>query len=91
MDLPRNGHGNHLTINATDGLEVLKGLSSRVRINILKLLHSRGPLNVNEISDALSLPQSTGATNVQVLESCGLIRTETVKATKGQQKICAAR
>ncbi len=91
MDLPLKNNRTFLTINATDGLEVLKGLSSPVRINILKLLHTRGPLNVNEISDALSLPQSTVATNVQVLESCDLIRTETVKATKGQQKICAAR
>jgi predicted transcriptional regulator len=91
MDLPPKNNRNFLTINVEDGLDVLKGLSSPVRINILKLLHSRGPLNVNEISDALSLPQSTVATNVQVLEGCDLIRTETVKATKGQQKICAAR
>jgi predicted transcriptional regulator len=91
MDLPLKNNRNFLTINATDGLEVLKGLSSPVRISILKLLHSRGPLNVNEISEALSLPQSTVATNVQVLESCDLIRTETAKATKGQQKLCAAR
>ena len=91
MDLPLKNNRNFLTINATDGLEVLKGLSSPVRISILKLLHSHGPLNVNEISEALSLPQSTVATNVQVLESCDLIRTETVKASKGQQKICAAR
>ncbi len=91
MDLPLKNNRNFLTISATDGLEVLKGLSSPVRISILKLLHSRGPLNVNEISEALSLPQSTVATNVQVLESCDLIRTETAKATKGQQKLCAAR
>jgi len=91
MDLPLKNTGNFLTINATDGLEVLKGLSSPVRISILKLLRSRGPLNVNEISEALSLPQSTVATNIQVLESCDLIRTETAKASKGQQKICAAR
>jgi predicted transcriptional regulator len=91
MDLPLKNNRNFLTINAMDGLEVLKGLSSPVRISILKLLHSRGPLNVNEISEALSLPQSTVATNVQVLESCDLIRTETAKATKGQQKLCAAR
>jgi predicted transcriptional regulator len=91
MDLPLKNNRNFLTINATDGLEILRGLSSPVRISILSLLHSRGPLNVNEISEALTLPQSTVATNIQVLESCDLIRTETVKATKGQQKICAAR
>lgn len=91
MSLPPKTNRNFLTINATDGLEILRGLSSPVRISILSLLHSRGPLNVNDISDALSLPQSTVATNIQVLEACDLIRTETVKATKGQQKICAAR
>jgi predicted transcriptional regulator len=91
MDLPLKNNRNFLTINAAEGLEVLKGLSSPVRIRILKLLHSRGPLNVNEISDSLGLPQSTVATNIQVLEGCDLIRTETVKATKGQQKLCAAR
>ena len=48
-------------------------------------------MNVNEISDLLGLPQSTVATNIQVLEGCDLIRTETVKATKGQQKLCVAR
>lgn len=88
--LPKTGR-NFLNVNASDGIEVIKGLSSPVRVRILRLLHLRGPLNVNEISDALKLPQSTVATNIQVLESCALIRTETAKATKGQQKICAAR
>ncbi|MEK1928629.1 MAG: transcriptional regulator, partial [Pararhizobium sp.] len=32
--------------------------------------------------------QSTVSTNVQVLEDCGLIRTENQKARKGSQKIC---
>ncbi len=91
MDLPLKTDRNFLTVNASDGLEVIKGLSSPVRVRILRLLHLRGPLNVNEISDALALPQSTVATNIQVLESCDLIRTETAKATKGQQKLCAAR
>ena len=91
MDLPAKTDRNFLTVNARDGVEVMTGLSSPVRIGILSLLHQRGPLNVNEISDALKLPQSTVATNIQVLESCDLIRTETAKATKGQQKICAAR
>jgi predicted transcriptional regulator len=96
---PHNGAGddaptmkpNFLTINPDDGLPVLKGLASGIRVSILKLLHAEGRLNVNEISRALSLPQSTVATNVQTLEEAGLIRTETVKAKKGHQKICSAR
>jgi predicted transcriptional regulator len=91
MDLPLKSNRNFLTVNAADGLEVIKGLASPVRVRILRLLQVRGPLNVNEISDALALPQSTVATNVQVLERCDLIRTETAKASKGQQKLCAAR
>jgi len=80
-----------LTINPDDGIEVLKGLASLVRVRILKLLRKRGRLNVNEISRELSLPQSTVATNIQMLEEAGLIETHTVKAKKGHQKICRAK
>lgn len=89
-----NGGGarrNILTIDPLDKLEVLRGLSSPIRIKILRLLHSNGPMNVNEISKTLKLPQSTIATNVQILEDSELIRTETIKASKGQQKICSVR
>ena len=82
---------NFLTINPEDGLDVLKGLASAIRVSILKTLHANGRLNVNEISRQLGLPQSTVATNVQMLEEAGLITTETVKAKKGHQKICSAR
>jgi predicted transcriptional regulator len=80
-----------LTINPAERQDVLRGLASPIRIAILKTLHARGPLNVNEISAELRLPQSTVATNVQVLEEAALIATETVKAKKGHQKICSAR
>jgi predicted transcriptional regulator len=80
---------NILTIDPLDKLEVLRGLSSPIRIKILRLLHSNGPMNVNEISKALKLPQSTIATNIQILKDSELIHTETIKASKGQQKICS--
>ena len=70
---------------------VIRGLSSPVRIQILKLLQRKGPMNVNQISEAFGLPQSTIATNIQILQESGLIDTQTLKATKGQQKICTAR
>jgi len=82
---------NFLTINPDDGINVLKGLASPIRIRILKLLRTEGKLNVNEISHALGLPQSTVATNIKTLEEAGLIATDTVKARKGHQKICSAR
>ena len=80
-----------LTISPDEGINVLKGLASIVRVRILKLLRQKGLLNVNEISRELGLPQSTVAINIQVLESAGLIDTHTVKAKKGHQKLCSAR
>jgi predicted transcriptional regulator len=82
--MPRN----FLVVDPEEGIEVLRGLASALRIKILKLLHVTGPLNVNDIADALTLPQSTVSSNVQILEAAGLIRTETQKARKGNQKIC---
>jgi predicted transcriptional regulator len=80
-----------LTVNPEDDSEVVKGLASPVRLQILQLLRQHGPMNVNEISRRLKLPQSTVATNIQALEAPGLIATNLSKATKGQQKICSAR
>jgi predicted transcriptional regulator len=82
---------NFLTINPEEDIEVLKGLASPIRVRILRLLHAKGRLNVNEISRELELPQSTVAINVQMLETAGLIETETIKARKGHQKVCSAR
>ncbi|PIP00020.1 ArsR/SmtB family transcription factor [Pleomorphomonas carboxyditropha] len=82
---------NFLTLHVADSYAMLKGVSSPTRLDILRLLHAKGPMNVNEISAALSLPQSTVATSVQALEEAELIDTKTVKAKKGHQKICSAR
>ena len=89
--VPAGVRRNILTVDPEESIDVLRGLASPVRVRILRLLHARGPMNVNDISRALGLPQSTVATNVQVLGDCALIRTEAVKASKGQQKICSAR
>lgn len=91
MDAPDGPRRNFLNVNPEQSFEVVRGLASPVRIRILRLLNRRGSMNVNEISAALGLPQSTIATNVQVLEEAELIRTELVRATKGQQKLCTAR
>lgn len=78
-----------LIVNAVDDIDILKGLASEVRIRILQLLRDES-LNVNELSNSLKLPQSTVATNVQILEKAGLIRTENIAAKKGMQKRCRA-
>jgi predicted transcriptional regulator len=76
-----------LIIDPIADIDVIKGLASGMRIKILGLLHEKS-MNVNDLAKSLHLPQSTVATNVQVLEKSGLIRTENVKARKGSQKIC---
>lgn len=77
-----------MVLDPEEGQDTLRGLASPARVRILKLLHARGPLNVNEISAALGIPQSSVSANVQILEDGGLIRCEIQKARKGSQKIC---
>lgn len=67
---------------------VAKALASEVRIDIIKLLNVRS-LNVNEISEALSIPASTAALNVKVLEEAGIIHTELQPGTRGSMKLCS--
>lgn len=79
---------NFLIVDPEEGIDVLKALASPARIRVLKLLHEKGPLNVNDIALTLDLPQSSISANVQQLEEAGLLRTETQRAKKGNQKIC---
>jgi predicted transcriptional regulator len=78
-----------LVIDPREDQAVILGLASELRLKILGLLHERS-LNINEIAEALSLPQSTVATNVASLEKAGLVKSDIVKAKKGNQKICSA-
>jgi predicted transcriptional regulator len=79
---------NFLIVDPEEGIDVLRALASPARVKALRLLRQKGPLNVNEIAAALGLPQSSVSANVQVLEDAGLIRTETQRARKGNQKVC---
>ncbi|HEY4995924.1 MAG TPA: metalloregulator ArsR/SmtB family transcription factor, partial [Aestuariivirga sp.] len=79
---------NFLMVDPEENLDVLRAFASEARVKVLKLLHAQGPLNVNDIAAALGLPQSTISSNIQILEDAGLIRTETQRAKKGNQKIC---
>ena len=80
-----------LTVVPEQDVGVIRGIASAVRLDILRTLRQAGPLNVNGIARALGLPQSTVATNIQMLEEAGLVHTEAVKASKGQQKLCSVR
>ena len=78
---------NFLVIDPEERPEVLRGLASPVRVRILRLLRRAAGVNVNDIAAALGLPQSTVSSNLQVLEAAGLIRSETQKGRKGNQKL----
>ncbi len=88
-----DGEASHsfLAVDPARQFAVVRGLASPIRVRILQLLRRTGPLNVNQIAEALELPQSTVATNVQILTDADLIETSLGKASKGQQKICWAR
>ena len=79
---------NFLVVDPEENLDVLRALASPARVKVLKILHAKGAMNVNDIAEALELPQSTISSNIQILEDAGLIRTETQRARKGNQKIC---
>jgi predicted transcriptional regulator len=79
---------NFLVIDPEERPDVLRGLAAPARVRILRLLHRRNGVNVNDIAGALDLPQSTVSSNLQILEEAGLIRTETHKGRKGRQKLC---
>lgn len=79
---------NFLLVDPAERPDVLRALASEVRVGILKVLHIEGPMNVNDIAAKLSQPQSTISSNMQILVEAGLVRTETQKARKGNQKIC---
>ncbi len=81
--------GSILVLNTDKDLEILKALSSELRIRILELLNGR-TLNVNEIAQALGIPQSTAAVNIGILEKAGLVKVENTKGKKGSQKLCSA-
>lgn len=81
---------NFLLVEPEGQIDIIKALSSPMRLAILRRLSRDGPKNVNQLAELLDLPQSTVSSNVQVLEKAGLLVTRSVKARKGNQKICEA-
>lgn len=67
--------------------QILKGLASDKRVDILRFLAGRN-CSVNELAEALDMPPSTAAMHTNLLEKAGLIRTELKPASRGLQKIC---
>lgn len=79
---------NHVYMAEENEIEAIaKALSSKLRRKIIRLL-GENRMNVGDIARALSIPQSTCAVNVQILEKANILKTEQLAASKGVQKIC---
>ena len=67
---------------------IAKALKSPLRRQMLYLL-KQNKMNVSQLCEALSIPQSTCTLNVQILEKADLISSKLVPAeTHGMQKVC---
>ncbi|MFR2825565.1 MAG: ArsR/SmtB family transcription factor [Enterocloster bolteae] len=67
-----------------------KALSSRVRIRMLALLKHKS-MNIVELAQVLTIPVSSAAFHVNMLEEANLINTEMLPGVRGSQKVCSSR
>lgn len=56
--------------------ELFKVLGVETRIQIIELLKSRGPLGVNELSEALGVTPSAVSQHLKILKHAGMVRNE---------------
>ncbi|MHC4399543.1 MAG: ArsR/SmtB family transcription factor [Planctomycetota bacterium] len=56
--------------------ELFKILGVESRIKIIEVLKQKGPLGVNEMSDALGITPSAVSQHLRVLRQAGLVRSE---------------
>ena len=63
-----------------------RALSAKTRIEILRLLCNKD-MNINEIAECLSIPQSSAAAHIKVLEETNLIKTTLQPGIRGSMKL----
>lgn len=73
---------------AEESALVFKALASPIRLRILRTL-AEFPMNISELAERFSLPLSSAALHVRVLEQGGLIFIQEKPGLRGAQKICA--
>ena len=77
----------YLSLNDIDQVtSISKALSSKVRVEILKLLEERA-LNISEIAALMNIPVSTAALQIKVLEEAGLLVSQPLPGIRGAQKV----
>lgn len=80
----------HLEFDFSDQVTIAhisKALSSPVRLQILALISER-PLNISEIAQRFSIPISSAAMHMNILEEAGIVITQSLPGVRGSQKVC---
>ncbi len=83
----------HLSMTLSDfegSSAVMKALGSPDRLRIVALLGSAS-MNVQQIAQALGLPQSTTGAHIRALEDAGVLMSESVPGAHGAMKLCSRR
>ena len=71
-----------------DSLEFFQALSSGTRLKIIRMI-AEHPMNVKEISEELGISSAIVTKHIKQLENAGIVKSETVPAVRGKQKLCA--
>lgn len=82
--------GKHVSLSVDDPDMLYRfshALASPVRIRIMQALGRRS-MNVGELAQTLSIPMSSTALAVKILEEAGLVRTQSQPGARGSMKIC---
>ncbi|AEF80203.1 ArsR/SmtB family transcription factor [Leadbettera azotonutricia] len=69
--------------------KVFRALSSPVRLQMIKAIVEKPGMNISELAERFTLPVSSAALNVRVLEEAGLILIQEKPGLRGAQKTCA--
>ena len=67
--------------------EVLKALSTPMRLKIMEMIYENDNLSMNDIAEALGLTNSAISMHVSKLEKAGLIKIRTTAGKRGTMKI----
>jgi len=68
--------------------KIAHALSSDIRLQMIQLIKNK-PLNVSELAKKLSIPISSAALHIKVLEEAQLVITASKPGLRGSQKVCA--
>lgn len=74
--------------NPEEQLEVFSALGSEIRVQIMKLLTTKGRMSMNDLASALGVTNGALTPHVRKLESCNLVRINTDLQGHGNLKIC---